>query len=74
MTLKEQKTDVLGFSMGSFIAQQFTVMYPEKVNRLILYGASCGGKEGIPPSPQVMKLNEDLIHNILNNTAMDPQV
>jgi pimeloyl-ACP methyl ester carboxylesterase len=42
--LKIQKADVLGFSMGSFVAQQLTVTYPEKVNRLILYGATCGGE------------------------------
>src|SRR5918997_5829795 len=42
--LKIQKTDVLGFSMASFIAQELTLMHPEKVNRLILYGASCGGQ------------------------------
>ena len=35
--LKIQKTDVLGFSMGSFVAQGLTLMHPEKVNRLILY-------------------------------------
>ena len=48
--LKIQKADVLGFSMASFIAQEITLMHPEKVNRLILYGASCGGQEGIPKS------------------------
>ena len=42
--LKIQKADVLGFSMGFFIAQELTLLHPEKVNRLILYGASCGGK------------------------------
>ena len=46
--LKIQKADILGFSMGSFVAQQLTVTHPEKVNRLILYGASCGGQENIP--------------------------
>ena len=40
--LKIQKADVLGFSMGSFVAQGLTLMHPEKVNRLILYAASCG--------------------------------
>jgi pimeloyl-ACP methyl ester carboxylesterase len=37
--LKIQRSDVLGFSMGSFVAQDLTVLHPEKVNRLILYGA-----------------------------------
>jgi hypothetical protein len=31
-----QRTDVLGFSMASFIAQQLTLMHPERVNRLVL--------------------------------------
>src|SRR5215211_930843 len=41
--LKIQKVDVLGLSLGSYIAQQLTITYPEKVNRLILVGSSCGG-------------------------------
>ena len=55
--LKIQKADVLRFSMGSFVAQGLTLMHPEKVNRLILYAASCGGQEGIPQSPQVVKVS-----------------
>jgi len=46
--LKIQKADVFGFSMASFIAQEITLLHPEKVNRLILYGATCGGEENIP--------------------------
>ena len=61
--LKIQKADVLGFSMGSFIAQELTLLHPEKVNMLILYGASCGGKEGIPQSPQVVKILSDFVYN-----------
>jgi len=61
--LKIQKADVLGFSMGSFIAQEITLLHPEKVNRLILYGASCGGKEGTPQSPQVVKILSDFVYN-----------
>src|ERR687898_117928 len=38
--LKIQKVDVLGFSMGSFVAEQLAISHPERVNRLILYGAS----------------------------------
>jgi hypothetical protein len=48
--LKIEKADVLGYSLGSFVAQQLTVTHPEKVNRLILVAASCGGKQSIPPS------------------------
>jgi pimeloyl-ACP methyl ester carboxylesterase len=58
-----QEADVLGFSMGSFVAQQLVVTYPEKVNRLILYGASCGGKEGIPQQPKVINTLSDFVNN-----------
>jgi pimeloyl-ACP methyl ester carboxylesterase len=67
--LKIQKADVLGFSMGSFVAQGLTLMHPEKVNRLILYAASCGGQEGIPQSPQVVKVWSDFF---INNRTQDP--
>jgi pimeloyl-ACP methyl ester carboxylesterase len=61
--LKIQKADVLGFSMASFIAQELTLIHPEKVNRLILYGASCGGQEGIPQSSEVVKALSDVVNN-----------
>jgi len=31
-----QKADVLGYSLGSLIAQELTLMHPDKVNKLIL--------------------------------------
>jgi pimeloyl-ACP methyl ester carboxylesterase len=67
--LKIQKADVLGFSMGSFIAQELGVLHPEKVNRLILYGASCGGKDGIPQSIEVVRILSDFV----NNRSQDPE-
>ena len=54
--LNIDKADIFGYSLGSFIAQQFTVSYPEKVNRLILVAASCGGKDSIDQPPEFMKL------------------
>jgi pimeloyl-ACP methyl ester carboxylesterase len=61
--LKIHKADVLGFSMASFIAQELALLHPEKVNRLILYGASCGGKDNIPQSPEVVKILSDIVNN-----------
>jgi pimeloyl-ACP methyl ester carboxylesterase len=61
--LKIQKADILGFSMASFVAQQLTLIHPEKVNRLILYGATCGGQEGIPQSPMVVEALSDFVNN-----------
>ena len=67
--LKIQKVDVLGFSMGSFVAQELTLLHPEKVDRLILYGATCGGKESIPQSPQVVKILSDFVNNRLQDVS-----
>ena len=58
-----QKADVLGFSMGSFVAQQLVITYPEKINRLILYGSSCGGHEGIPQNSKVISILTDFVNN-----------
>jgi pimeloyl-ACP methyl ester carboxylesterase len=53
----EKPVDVLGFSLGGFIAQELTLMHPQKVNKLILYATNCGGKTSIPPqiSPSALK-------------------
>jgi pimeloyl-ACP methyl ester carboxylesterase len=34
---------VLGYSMGGMVAQELAVRHPERVGRLIVYGAGCGG-------------------------------
>lgn len=51
-----KKVDVLGFSLGSLVAQEIAYMHPERVNRLTLYGSLCGGKELIPPSQHFLSL------------------
>jgi pimeloyl-ACP methyl ester carboxylesterase len=71
--LKIRKADVLGYSMGSFVAQQLAITHPEKVNRLILVAASCGGKEGIPQSPQLQKMSIDMINKSLNNISVSQE-
>ena len=71
--LKIQKADVLGYSLGSFVAQQLAITHPEKVNRLILLASSCGGKESIPHSPEPLKMVIDVINKIANGTDVTPQ-
>jgi len=56
--LNVEKADILGFSMGSFIAQELTLNNPDRVNSLILYGSGCGGKGAVPPSPQALQALE----------------
>ncbi len=41
------RAHVLGWSMGSHIAQELVLAHPELVDRLILYASLCGGSEAI---------------------------
>lgn len=47
-----KKAHVMGWSMGTFVAQELTLGYPEKVDKLILYAGNPGGKKALPPAPQ----------------------
>ncbi len=51
-----EKADVFGLSLGSFIAQELSLNYPQKVDRLILSSGICGGNETIYPSEQTSKM------------------
>jgi len=53
--LNIKKADVLGFSMGTNIALEFTLRYPEMVNKLILYAGDCGGEGSVQPDEEVMR-------------------
>ncbi len=59
--------------MGSIIVSQLALTHPEKVNRLVLVSSSCGGKEGIPNSPEDFKLGKKIVSSIVNNTPIEPQ-
>jgi pimeloyl-ACP methyl ester carboxylesterase len=48
--------------MGGIIAQELALNHPDKVDRVILSGTSCGGKESVFPGPEVLK-------NITNTTG-----
>jgi pimeloyl-ACP methyl ester carboxylesterase len=54
-----KKAHVMGWSMGTNIAQELVLDYPEKVDKLILYAGDTGGKEALPPSPQVIAVLEN---------------
>lgn len=47
-----KKAHVMGWSMGTFVAQELTLNYPEKVDKLILYAGTPGITEAIPPAPK----------------------
>jgi len=50
------RAHVLGISMGGRIAQELTLDYPEKVEKLVLCSATCGGKESVPASEEVRRM------------------
>lgn len=54
-----ERAHVFGFSMGGTIAQALALRYPEKVNRLVLGGTFCGGRETVMAKPEVTKMLMD---------------
>lgn len=65
--LKIQKASVLGYSLGGHVAQHFAIKYPDKVNGLILIATTCGGKDSIPKSPQVIKIQSEIVNKSIND-------
>ncbi|HEX2406575.1 MAG TPA: alpha/beta hydrolase [Nitrososphaeraceae archaeon] len=64
---------IMGYSLGSFIAQQFTIMYPDKVNTLTLVASSCGGKDDTPQPPEFKKLQTEIVNKSLNNVSISQE-
>ena len=60
----------MGYSLGSYLAQKLTMMYPDKVNSLILVGSSCGGKDHTPKPPEFIKLQSEIVNKSLNNISL----
>jgi pimeloyl-ACP methyl ester carboxylesterase len=71
--LKIPKADVMGYSLGSYLAQQLTITYPNKVNSLVLVGSSCGGKDHTPKPPEFIKLQSDVVNKSLNNVSISEE-
>ena len=71
--LKIPKADVLGYSLGSYIAQQLTKMYPDKVNTLTLAASSCGGKDHTPKPSEFLKLQAEIVNQSLNNVSISQE-
>jgi pimeloyl-ACP methyl ester carboxylesterase len=63
----------MGYSLGSLIAQQLTIMYPDKVNTLTLVGSSCGGKDHTPKPSEFLKLMSEGVNKSLNNVSISQE-
>ncbi len=57
-TLGIAHTHLLGVSLGGFIAMEFALAHPEKLDRLVLACTTSGGPEMVPVPPEVRKLME----------------
>lgn len=53
--LSIDRAHVLGWSMGSFVAQELVLRAPDRVDKLVLYGSACGGKEAIAAPAEILK-------------------
>ncbi len=56
--LNIKKANVLGWSMGTYVAQELVLNYPERVNRLILYAADAGGDKAVRSAEVIAQLND----------------
>jgi len=63
----KKPVNVLGWSMGSFIAQELAILHPDKVNKLKLCGSSCSGKQSVPPGPKVTTFFTKNVPRITSN-------
>jgi pimeloyl-ACP methyl ester carboxylesterase len=63
--LNISEANVLGWSMGGFVAQMFAINYPEKVKRLVLYATNCGDTLTVNPSQEIL--------DILSNPDSTPE-
>jgi pimeloyl-ACP methyl ester carboxylesterase len=71
--LRIQNANVLGYSLGSYIAQQVAITYPEKVNRLVLVSSSCGGKDSTPKPLEFLNLQSEIVNKISNNISISQE-
>jgi 3-oxoadipate enol-lactonase len=54
------RANVLGYSMGGAIAQEFVRQFPDRVSGLVLCATMCGGPRAVYASPSVVRVMREL--------------
>lgn len=54
-----EPVDVLGWSMGGFVAQRLAIERPELVDRVVLAGTNPGGERTVLGGPQAQEIDSD---------------
>jgi len=73
-TLSIREANILGVSMGGYIAQELTLNYPDRVKRLVLACTGPGGEKAVLASPERLKkftANEGLTPEEILKKDMD---
>jgi len=63
---EEERVFVVGLSMGGMIAQELALCHPGRISGLVLGCTHCGGRERIPPAPEV-------IQKFADNAGLSPE-
>jgi 3-oxoadipate enol-lactonase len=58
--LEIERANILGYSMGGAIAQEFVRQFPERVLAMVLCATMCGGARAIYASPSVIRVMREL--------------
>jgi 3-oxoadipate enol-lactonase len=58
--LEIERANILGYSMGGAIAQEFVRQFPERVLAIVLCATMCGGARAIYASPSVIRVMREL--------------
>jgi pimeloyl-ACP methyl ester carboxylesterase len=69
--IEVDRADMLGWSMGGFVAQRPAIQYPENVSGLILAGTNPGGRETVLGTRQAQRIDStpnpsdsDILHEL----------
>jgi pimeloyl-ACP methyl ester carboxylesterase len=58
-TINLPKADVLGWSMGGFVAQRLAIDHPQRVSHLILAGTNPGGSRAVLGTPKAQAIDSE---------------